>query len=130
MRARLPNRSSSICTLVESGSSFTGEAAHFLQQIATAIGRMNELVSDLLEFAKMGREELRQETVAMDELVAEVQGEMKHDTQGRHIHWEVEPLPQAFVDRAMFKQVWANLLENAVKYTRERERAQIRVGDC
>jgi len=112
----------------ESGSSFTAEAGHFLEQISSAIGRMNDLVEDLLAFAKMGREELRRETVAMAELVDEVQREMKRDTEGRDIRWQIEPLPQAFVDRAMLKQVWINLLANAVKYTRERQHAEISVG--
>ena len=112
----------------ESGSSFTDDAAHYLAQISSSINRMNDLVEDLLAFAKMGREELRRESVAMAELVAEVQREMKRDTEGRDIHWKIEPLPQAFVDRAMLKQVWVNLLANAVKYTRERSQAEIIVG--
>jgi len=112
----------------ESGASFTEEADHFLQQISGAIARMNDLVEDLLAFAKMSREEIRRESVAMAELVDEVQREMKRDTEGRDIRWKIEPLPQAFVDRAMLKQVWVNLLANAVKYTRERQHAEISVG--
>jgi signal transduction histidine kinase len=112
----------------ESGASFTQEATHFLEQIANSIARMNDLVEDLLEFAKMNREELKRESVAMTDLVDEVKKEMKSDTDGRDIRWDIEPLPEAFVDRAMFKQVWVNLLSNAVKYTRERQHAEIRVG--
>ncbi len=112
----------------ESGASFTAEAGHFLEQISNSIARMNGLVEDLLAFAKMGREDLRRETVAMAELVDEVQREMKRDTEGRDIRWQIESLPQAFVDRAMLKQVWVNLLANAVKYTRERQHAEISVG--
>jgi len=112
----------------ESGASFTAEADHFLEQISSAIARMNDLVEDLLAFAKMSREEIHRESVAMAELVEEVQKEMKRDIEGRDIRWKIEPLPQAFVDRAMLKQVWVNLLANAVKYTRERQQAEISVG--
>jgi signal transduction histidine kinase len=112
----------------EVGSSFSQEATHFLEQISKAIARMNDLVEDLLEFAKMSREELRRESVAMADLVDEVKKEMKRDTEGRDIRWDIEPLPEAFVDRAMFKQVWVNLLSNAVKYTSERQHAEISVG--
>jgi light-regulated signal transduction histidine kinase (bacteriophytochrome) len=109
-------------------SSFTDEARHFIRQISGSVARMNGLVEDLLSFSRMGRDELRKEKVPMAELVHEVQREMSSDTNGRDIQWKFEPLPDAFVDRAMFKQVWANLLSNAVKYTRARPHAEITIG--
>jgi len=112
----------------ESGSSFTAEARNFLGNISGSITRMNDLVEGLLDFARTSREELRREHVAMNELVQEVQREMTRDTDGRDIRWEIESMPEVFVDRTMFKQVWTNLLANAVKYTRECKQAKIKVG--
>jgi len=112
----------------ESGSAFTEEAAGFFQQISASVERMNSLVEDLLGFARNSRTEVRRENVSMHDLVIEVQNEMKADTQGRTIHWKIDSLKNSYVDRAMFKQVWTNLLANAVKYTRNRPEAEIHVG--
>ncbi len=112
----------------ESGSSFTEEGHRFLGQISGSIERMNALIEDLLTFARTNRAEMRLENVGMSDLVNEVRQEMKRDTDGRDIRWEIDPLPQVRVDRSMLKQVWANLLSNAVKYTRERPHAEIKVG--
>ncbi len=112
----------------ESGSTFTEDAHHYLKHISDAITRMNAMVEDLLSFARMSREELCREMVAMADLVQEVRREMSSDTDGRNIRWDIQPLPQAFVDRNMFKQVWTNLLSNAVKYTRPRPEAEISIG--
>jgi len=54
--------------------------------------------------------------------------EMDQDLAGRSIAWEIGPLPEVIGDRAMLKLVWVNLLSNATKYTRKRERATIKVA--
>src|SRR6185436_4920856 len=87
----------------ESGSTFTDEAHDFLKKISYAIARMNAIVEDLLSFARTSCEELRREMVAMADLVQEVRREMSSDTNGRNIRWDIQLLPQAFVDRNMFK---------------------------
>jgi len=86
------------------------------------------LIDDLLAFSHVSRMELRRKLVSTNELIREVQQEMKRDTEGRDIAWEIAVMPEVFADRAMLKQVWANLLSNAVKYTRRRERTEIKIG--
>jgi PAS domain S-box-containing protein len=99
----------------------------YLRLISEAARRMGTLIDDLLVFSRMGRASLRRTRVDMNELVAEVMREMAGDVAGRDIHWAVVPLPELSVDRAMFKQVWINLISNAVKYTRQRARAEIHI---
>jgi light-regulated signal transduction histidine kinase (bacteriophytochrome) len=48
--------------------------------------------------------------------------------QGRHIEWQLAPLPKVEADESLMLQVWTNLLSNAVKYTRPRNPARIEVG--
>jgi light-regulated signal transduction histidine kinase (bacteriophytochrome) len=97
--------------------------------IVKSAKRMDDLINDLLEFARMGRAELQRRQISMDSLVREVVEEIRDSTEGRIIEWQIAPLPDVFADRAMLKQVWSNLLSNAVKYTSRRDRAVIKV-DC
>ena len=89
---------------------------------------MGTLIDDLLAFSRMGQAELRRELIRMNEPVNEVLQETKRGIEDRDIQWEIEPLPEVFADRALMKQVWMNLLSNAAKYTRHRERAEVKVG--
>jgi len=112
----------------ESGSVLSENGHRFLTIILQAAREMGILIDDLLAFSRMGRAELRRTLIRMDEPANEALEEMKRDAQGRNIRWEIEPLPEVFADRAMMKQVWMNLFSNAVKYTRRKDPAEIKVG--
>jgi light-regulated signal transduction histidine kinase (bacteriophytochrome) len=111
----------------EAGDNLSDAGRKYLKLISDAARRMGTLIDDLLVFSRMGRASLRRTRVDMNELVAEVVREMAADLQGRDIQWAIVPLPELSVDRAMFKQVWVNLISNAVKYTRQRARAEIEI---
>lgn len=103
------------------------KAEHRVQVIIDSAGRMGQLIDGLLALCHMGRSDLRPTLVKFDELLAETRNEMADDLAGRDILWEIDPLPELMVDRATFKQVWVNLLGNAVKYTRQRHPAKIKI---
>lgn len=100
----------------------------YLVLITDAAKRMGRLIDDLLDFSRMGRAELRHAPVDMAALVQAVQRELEPDTQGRAIEWRIGPLPKVQGDAALLRQVWANLLANALKYSRPRQPAIIEVG--
>lgn len=99
-----------------------------LTVIGDAAKRMETLIEDLLEFSRMGRAELHHARVNMNQLVDEVRGEMQTELKNRAIVWDIGDLPEANGDQALLKQVWVNLISNAVKYTRKRPQAEIRIG--
>lgn len=103
--------------------SATGQ--RYLDIISGAAKRMGALIDDLLVFSRMGRSEMRRANINMDQLVAESISEMAQDLKGRSIEWDIAPLPEVNGDRAMIKQVWVNLISNAVKYSRDRSPAKI-----
>jgi light-regulated signal transduction histidine kinase (bacteriophytochrome) len=96
--------------------------------IADATRQMGELIDDLLAYSRMGWAEMRETTVELDALVREVIQGLEMVTRGRNIIWKIPPLPRVAGDPSMLKQVLANLLGNAVKYTRSRDPAHIELG--
>ena len=89
---------------------------------------MGRLIDDLLLFSRMGRTEMANTPVRLDDLVKEVLEGLRPETQGRKIAWKIAALPQVRADPAMLKQVFVNLIANALKFTGTRPRAEIEVG--
>jgi len=104
------------------------EARHYLHTIRQSTRKMSTLVDDLLNLARVGRQELRRKSTPLNRLVAEVLADLKQETTGRKLEWHLHPLPAVNCDPGLMKQVFANLLANAVKYTRPRPLAVIEVG--
>jgi len=104
------------------------EAQHYLENIRRSAGKMSLLVDDLLNLARVGRQELRRQPTPLGRLVDEVVADLGQETAGRKMEWHIEPLPAVECDPGLMKLVFANLLSNAVKYTRPRPVGVIEVG--
>ncbi len=100
----------------------------YLKTILASVEHAGTLVDDLLAFSRMGRTEMRQTVVDMNQLVDRVRSDLHLETAGREIVWKVGALPEVLGDPSMLRLVVGNLLANAVKYTRTRDRAVIEVG--
>jgi len=87
--------------------------------------RMGQLIDDLLNFARLGRHEMRVAPVDMTALARTAAEEVRDPA--RAIELTVAELPRVEGDAALLQQVWLNLLANAVKYTRPRSPAIIEV---
>ncbi|HUE83352.1 MAG TPA: PAS domain S-box protein [Pyrinomonadaceae bacterium] len=104
------------------------EVKRYLNLISSNAGQMGHLIDDLLAFSRIGRQPMKIQSVAPAEVVKQVLSELDVDRQGRNIDVELGELPEVQADPALLKQVYANLLSNAFKYTRQREQARIEVG--
>jgi len=112
----------------QAGDRLDDRGRRYLRIIADAARQMGALIDDLLVFSRMGRAELRQQTVDLNALIHETVSSLQAELNGRHVDWKIESLPQVEADAAMLRQVTINLLSNAVKYTRPRDPAVIEVG--
>jgi light-regulated signal transduction histidine kinase (bacteriophytochrome) len=111
-----------------SASSLDETSLRYLNTIMSSADRAGILIDDLLSFSRMGRAEMSPAVVDMDRLVRETLTDLRFETTGRDVHWDIGELPEVRGDRAMLQLVLQNLLSNAIKYTRPRERAVIEIN--
>jgi len=104
------------------------KSRRYTTTILEAAKRMGALIDDLLAFSRIGRAETRASTVSLRQLVNEVVEEMRPDLAGRTVSWRIGDLPDLYCDRSMLRMVFMNLITNAIKFTRPRERAEIEIG--
>jgi light-regulated signal transduction histidine kinase (bacteriophytochrome) len=104
------------------------KAQRYVSTIAQSAKQMGSLIDDLLAFSRMARTEMSMTRVNLDELVKDVLARLQPDLQQRTVIWNIHPLPEVYGDRPMLRQVFTNLISNAVKYTRCRAEATIEVG--
>lgn len=105
-----------------------GETTRYLDIISSESVRMGALIDDLLTFSRIGRSEMKMEPVDLGAIAEEVRRELEPETRGRAIEWRIQSLPTALGDRTLLRQVVANLVGNAVKFTRLRSPAVIEIG--
>jgi PAS domain S-box-containing protein len=99
-----------------------------LQTIRNGAQKMGQLIDDLLTFSRLSRLPLSKSAVDTGKLVRSVLGELNYKQKGRQIDVRVAELAPCQADPALLKQVWFNLLSNALKYTGKREAAVIEIG--
>lgn len=104
------------------------DAQHHLRRIEEGTRRMGVLVDDLLNLARVGRHDLSLQVTGFRALVEEVISSLKSDVGDRQIEWQIGSLPYLGCDPGLMKQVFQNLLANAVKFTRPRSKAIIEIG--
>lgn len=120
------------CNIIEDefNSDDNEELKQMVQGIANNCQRMETLITDLLEFSRAGRKALEPELLNMEKLFRSVYDEivMAAEEDDPEVQFEVGDLPDAFADETMIRQVVANLVGNAVKYSSKKPQPIIEVG--
>ena len=109
------------------GGELSPEVIRMVRTINRNSGRMTQLMDDFLAFFRVARKDVKQEAIAMTSVAREAIAAVGVDGK-RPIDIHVANLPGAKGDPAMVLQVFINLISNAVKFTANRERAEIEVG--
>jgi len=104
------------------------EAARYLERILANIQQMGRLIDDLLKFSRLSRQPLSKQRVELAELVHQAIEALDSEQKERRVEISVGELPVCQGDPALLRQVWVNLLSNALKFTRQREMARIEIG--
>jgi PAS domain S-box-containing protein len=113
--------------LDESGSRLDPTGAHYAERIHEAADHMAALIDDLIGLSRVGRQDLLRREVKLATLVEDVVNDLPPSPNGRVIDWQVEELPTVQCDPVLTRIAVSNLISNAVKFTRPRERPTIRI---
>jgi len=114
--------------LEDFGPQLPDEGRRYLGIIRHSAQQMGSLVDGLLAFAQLGRQELSKQTFNTDQLVRLTLHELGSPWEDRRVEIRLGALPESSGDLALMKQVWINLLSNALKYSRKRDKAEIEIG--
>jgi signal transduction histidine kinase len=110
------------------GSALDEKGLRYLTVISEAAQRMGELIDDLLAFSRISRSQLSAVELDHDALVAAVIRDGRYESEDRPITWSIAPLPRICADPAMLRQVWSNLIANAVKYSSKHPSPRIEIS--
>lgn len=112
----------------EFGPQISSDARHYLKRIRLAAGQMTALVDDLLQLARFGRQAVRWQRVSLVQLADEMVRAYMEQEGDRHIAWEIGDLPEVEADPGLLRQALANLISNALKFTKNKQYPVIEIG--
>ncbi|MFI5253004.1 MAG: PAS domain S-box protein [Bacteroidota bacterium] len=114
--------------LEDYGQHFDEEGRRRLDVIRHNVQSMGDLIDDLLEFSRLGRQELKISHINMLNLVHEVYGELSSRVPDRNIQLALKEILPAFGDQKLIRQVLVNLISNAIKFTGKQPNAMLEIG--
>ena len=103
-------------------------ARRYLDLVRGSTQQMGRLIDDLLAFSRLGRQELARRAVQPTMLARQALEELQAERDGRPLEIVIEEMPEIQADPSLIRQVFVNLLSNALKYTRTRAPGRIQVG--
>jgi signal transduction histidine kinase/CHASE3 domain sensor protein len=105
-----------------------GDGGRMLNAIRSETQRLGRLIDDLLAFSRLGRQPIKPAKIDMHAMAREVFDELAALDPERHLRLDLQPLPPAFGSQAMIRQVWVNLIGNAIKFTKARDPGEIAIS--
>jgi PAS domain S-box-containing protein len=128
LRAPLRHIGGFVEMLLGKSAALDDQGRRYLGIISDSAKRMDKLISNLLSFSRVNRQDMINVGFSMADMASQVIRDLEPDLQGRKVEWIVGPLPDAAGDPSLVRQVMVNLLSNAVKFTQGRDPACIEIG--
>jgi K+-sensing histidine kinase KdpD len=118
----------SLMLLEDCGDKLDENGKHQLSRIRASVGRMSQLIEDLLKLSRVARTETRTEFVNVSEIASSVAATLKESEPGRNVEFAIEEKLFAQADSRLLRGALENLLGNAWKYTSKHPQARIEFG--
>ena len=104
------------------------EVYEIVNHIMGSVDRMSNLIKDLLTFSRQANAEISKTDVSMTSIVNEVMGEISLTMPVSDVEIVIHDLPNAYCDTSMLRQVWTNLISNAIKYSQKKPDPPVEIG--
>ncbi|MBU0622326.1 MAG: PAS domain S-box protein [Gammaproteobacteria bacterium] len=104
------------------------EGKRLLHTVRDNTSRMGQLIDDILKFSRSGRTEITYMRIDMENMARTVAAELQAADPASKVQVEIEPLPAIQGDSAMMRQVFVNLISNAIKFSRHSPAPLIHIG--
>lgn len=99
------------------GETLDAEGNRLLGVVRSSAQKMDQLITDLLTLSRTTRSEITFTQVDMTTMVQSIFHEIAWPEVQSRFRFSVSPLPDAVADSTLMRQVWSNLIRNAIKYT-------------
>jgi len=114
--------------LEDYSSSLDAEGNRLLQVITDNAKKMGILIDDLLAFSRLNRQEMKASTIDMQTLVKTVYNDLVPEVDKETIEFNLQNIPVSYGDISLMRQVWVNLIGNAIKFSSNKSSRIIEVG--
>ena len=114
--------------LLEDSEHLSERDRHLLGNVVKGAQDMGKLIDGLLNLSRTSRSPLSKRRMSVETLVKQVMDDLQGDCDGRKLDLRIGTLPDCNGDPTLMRQVFINLLSNALKYTRKREETVVEVG--
>jgi len=114
--------------LEDYGDKLDDEGKRFIQVIRENTGKMDKLINDLLNLSRISRAEMNIMEVDMYEIANSMFHETASEAEKKDFYIHVDKLPPAYCDITLIKQVWLNLIDNALKYSSKSKLKKIEIS--
>jgi PAS domain S-box-containing protein len=114
--------------LEDHSAGMDGDGLRYLNLVEKSAQQMGQLIDDLLTFSRTGRQALNVQPVITADVVNAALDDLKTMQENRRVNINVGDLADCEADPSLLRQVWLNLLSNALKYTRKCDPAVITIG--
>ncbi len=128
IRSALGNKTKTVQITEQVDTSLNRDIPEALDFILASAGKMDSLLSGLLRLSRLGRAAMQVELLNMNEILADVAGNMEYQIKESNATVQIDPLPPCFGDASQINQVFSNLFDNALKFLDESQPGVIHIS--